>query len=253
MTELGLRPRSSTELVDAAFQVFRRDPVPFIVATAVFYVPWLLIQLTVLDTLTVSADVDWSRLLPNAVFSLFVYAAASGVAMRLASDVYLGRPTDLAATFRTLASRIPTLIETTLITFVLTVIAAMFFFLPALYPLARFFAVRQSIVIEDAGLLRSLSRSSELSVGVKRHVLSALILAGLIVLAISVGSRMVSSMIPSRVLLFAISTAVSVLAYPFLAIVQTLLYYDVRIRKEGFDIEFLASGVPLDASADVGG
>jgi hypothetical protein len=56
-------------------------------------------------------------------------------------------------------------------------------------------------------------------------------------------------MIPSRVLLFVISTAISVIVYPFLAIAQTLLYYDVRIRKEGFDIEHLASsGVPLDAA-----
>jgi hypothetical protein len=45
MTDLALRPRSSTELVDAAFQVFRRTPVQFIVAAALVYVPWLVIQL----------------------------------------------------------------------------------------------------------------------------------------------------------------------------------------------------------------
>jgi len=44
-TELTLRSRSATELVDAAFQVFRKAPVHFIVAAAVVYVPWLVIQL----------------------------------------------------------------------------------------------------------------------------------------------------------------------------------------------------------------
>jgi hypothetical protein len=46
MTDLALRPRSATELVDATFQVFRRAPVQFIVAAALVYVPWLVIQLT---------------------------------------------------------------------------------------------------------------------------------------------------------------------------------------------------------------
>ena len=45
MTDLVLRPRSATELIDAAFQVYRRAPVPFMVAMALIYVPWLAIRL----------------------------------------------------------------------------------------------------------------------------------------------------------------------------------------------------------------
>jgi hypothetical protein len=252
MTELGLRPRSSTELVDAAFQVFRRDPVPFIVAAALLYVPWLLIRLAIDPQMTV-ADFDWSRVLLSAVLSLLVYVIAAAVVTLIARDVYLDRPVDVAGAFRAVVPRIPTLIVTTLITFTFLVIGLMLFLFPALYPLARFFATRQAIVIEGAGVGRSLGRSSELSAGVKGHVLATLLLAGLITLAISVGSGMLAYIIPSRVLLFAISTGISVIVYPFLAIVQTLLYYDVRIRKEGFDIEYLAGGASLDAAAGTGG
>jgi hypothetical protein len=31
------------------------------------------------------------------------------------------------------------------------------------------------------------------------------------------------------------------LMYPLLGIAETLIYYDVRIRKEGFDIEMMAA------------
>lgn len=251
MTELGLRPRSASELVDAAFQVFRRDPVTFIVANAVFYVPWLLVRL-VLDAPLLNGELDWGRLLTSAVFSLVVYAGASAVTMRLASDVYLGRPSDLAGAFRAIAPQIPRVIVASLIVFVFLVVGLMLFIFPALYPLARFFAVRQSIVFENAGVGHALSRSSSLSAGGKGHVLSTLLLAGLIVLAISFGAGLVSGMIGVRVLQFAIATGISVLVYPFLGIAQTLLYYDVRIRKEGFDIEYLASEVPVDASAGTG-
>ena len=34
---------------------------------------------------------------------------------------------------------------------------------------------------------------------------------------------------------------VQILLYPVLAVTVTLLYYDLRIRKEGFDIEMMAS------------
>ena len=33
---------------------------------------------------------------------------------------------------------------------------------------------------------------------------------------------------------------------PFLGITETLLYYDIRIRKEGFDVEYLAATQPRD-------
>lgn len=252
MTEIGLRPRSATELVDAAFQVFRRDPVPFIVATAVFYVPWLLIR-TVLDAPLVAGELDWPRMFVSTLFSLLVYSTASAVVMLIARDVYLDRRPDVPGAFRAVVPKIPALIITTLITFALTGLAAMFLFLPALYPIARFFAVRQSIMIEGAGVGGALGRSSELSVGVKGHVLSTLFLAGVITIAVSGGTVMLGSMLSSRMLLLAMSTVVSVVVYPFLAIAQTLLYYDVRIRKEGFDIEYLAGGAPLDTVGEVSG
>jgi hypothetical protein len=33
----------------------------------------------------------------------------------------------------------------------------------------------------------------------------------------------------------------SLLIYPFFTVVITLLYYDLRIRKEGFDLEIMAT------------
>jgi hypothetical protein len=39
-------------------------------------------------------------------------------------------------------------------------------------------------------------------------------------------------------------TAVHVVIYPFFGIAETLLYYDIRIRKEGFDVEYLARSNP---------
>jgi len=37
---------------------------------------------------------------------------------------------------------------------------------------------------------------------------------------------------------------VAVVLYPLFALSETLLYYDARIRKEGFDVEYLAATQP---------
>src|SRR5690349_14209415 len=89
MTELGLRPRSATELVDAAFQVFRRDPMQFIVATAAVYVPWLVIRLA-FDVGISTAFPTPQQALVAGLAGVVVYAAVGGVITVIASDVYLG-------------------------------------------------------------------------------------------------------------------------------------------------------------------
>lgn len=245
-TELALRPRSSTEIVDAAFQVFRRDPIQFIVATAAVYVPWLVVRLVF--------DLGVSEKLPSAqqlavtsVVAVVIYALVGGVVTVIASDVYLGVPADAVRALRVALPRIIPLLVTGVVSLTLIAIGAVFFLIPALYPLARFFAVRQAVVLEGAGAITALERSSQLSLGVKRHVLNTLLLVILVTSAISIGAGAMVSIIPSRILLNVLLTALHIVLYPFFGITETLLYYDIRIRKEGFDVEFLAATTPAIA------
>ena len=243
MTDLALRPRSTTELVDAAFQVFRRDPVQFIVATAAVYVPWLVVRL-VFD-LGVSSDLPSGQQLAVAASAgAVVYALIGGVLTVIASDVYLGAPADAARALRVSFGRVVPLLATSVVTLLLVVAGAILLLVPALYPLARFFAVRQVVVLENADSVQALARSSQLSLGVKRHVLNTLLLVLGITTAISFGAGLLFGLIPSRVLFNVALTAVHIMLYPFLGITETLLYYDIRIRKEGFDVEYLAASTP---------
>ena len=89
MTDLALRPRSSTELVDAAFQVFRRTPVQFIVAAALVYVPWLVIQLVFDLEITAERIPDFDVLGINLLAGIVVYVILGGVITLLARDVVL--------------------------------------------------------------------------------------------------------------------------------------------------------------------
>ena len=240
MTDLALRPRSPTELVDAAFQVFRRDPIQFMVGAAAVYVPWLVVRL--LFDIGVSNDLpSQQQFMTVVVAAVVVYALVGGVVTVMASDVYLSAPADAVRALRVTAARVVPLLVTGLVMLVFFVVGAILLLLPALYALARYFAIQQAVVLENAGSVAAFGRSSQLSHGVKRHVLNTVLLVLLITTAISFGVQLLSGLIPSRVLFNVVVTAMQIVVYPFFGITQTLLYYDIRIRKEGFDVEYLAT------------
>jgi len=245
MPDLGLRPRSATELVDAAFQVYRRAPLQFMVALAVVYVPWLVIRLAFDINIDPNVIPPASTIITIVVGSVAIYAVAGGVITTLTRDVYLDLPVSVPEAFRIVATRLVTLIVASVVVVLLMTIAGLFFFFPLLYVVARFAVVRQAIVLEDAGSGRALSRSSVLSVGLKWHILATLALIVLLLLAVNIGAGFLISIIPSRVIVNVLSTALSVVVGPILGIAETVLYYDLRIRREGFDVEYL---VGRDAS-----
>jgi hypothetical protein len=239
MNDVDLRPRSSTEIVDAAFQLFRRSPAQLMLAAALVYVPWLVIRL-VFDLGITDPMMGPDKMLAFLAGTLIVYAIVGGVVSILASDIYLGHAPDLVAAFRITTARFVTLALTGLIRAVLIAVGIVFFLLPGLYALSRFFAVTQSVMLENKGVGGAMSRSSALSVDLKRHIVNTLLLILLVSLAISVGVGLLTQVFQSKVITNVVGTAVSVVIYPLFGLTETLLYYDARIRKEGFDVEYLA-------------
>lgn len=256
MSDLVLRPRSATELVDAAFQVYRRAPVQFMVAVAAVYVPWLVIRLVfdlniVAPTPGAMAAIDLNQIFLIAVVAVAIFVLAGGVTTVIASSVYLDRPVDVLAAFGQVLRKFVPMVVATLMVVVFGVIGLMLFVIPAFYVIARFFAVRQIILLEDTGVGRAMRRTSSLSAGKKWHILATLFFVAVITLAIDAGVSMLIARVPSQVLVNLVSTAVAVVIGPLFGIAETVLYYDLRIRKEGFDVEYMAGAtvaVPPQAS-----
>src|SRR5262249_32959482 len=118
-----------------------------------------------------------------------------------------------------------------------------------LFVLSRYFAVFQVIVIEHAGLIDAFRRSSFLARGRTGHILLTLLLVSIVLLALAFGVGMIGQLTGSPVAALTLQTVYSIVAYPMFAITQMILYYDARIRAEGFDIEVLAGALGGDASS----
>jgi hypothetical protein len=247
MTDLGLRPRKATELVDAAFQLYRREPLQFIIGFGVVYIPWMvLVSALGLQPSEVAPTV--TQLVVSTLGGVLIYTFGGGVTTVLANDIYFNRQPDLARAFRAVGASFLTLLLTMVVVTLAVGFGFVLLFVPGLYMLARYFAVKQAVLLEGAAAGPALGRTSELSKGYKKHILLTIVIVSLLYFALSVGVGLFVRVIPSSIVRLALSAIFATVVFPLFGITETLLYYDVRIRKEGFDIEYLSTA-PAETNA----
>ena len=112
----------------------------------------------------------------------------------------------------------------------------------------RWLFAPQAIVVENCGGLDGLRRSWRLVRGSFWRVLGINLVLTVLVSLISAtpafAIQMAVSLLPSflleTVINNAVGTVINIVALPLQFAVLTLLYYDLRMRKEGFDLELLA-------------
>lgn len=254
------RPRTATEIVDAAFQILRAHYGQFVMCAAIAYVPLLLVQLLVIGDPTrflsagaadaLAAGQGMLRAgLQSFLASWITFTLMSAVLLVCASQAYLGEPVDVSAAVRRVVPRLPQLLVTGLLRFLYMMLGFMLFIFPVLYVVAQNFAVTNVIMLEDAAIVRAFTRSAELARGRKWHILNTLGLAGIIYVVLAFGVSMLFALTGNFVLRTVGSAVATVLVFPVVAITETLLYYDARIQSEGLDIELMTSALGPDSPA----
>lgn len=272
MSDLRLRARSVAEIVDAAFQLYRRDALQYILLAAVAYAPVLVAQLMILGAGVAAGASSAAASVAALSFvvvliAMVAFAIMTSAITRFSADVYLGQPRDVGAAVRAVmprfwtvigawigyivvmaAAAIPIGILVTIASLsgnpLLTVVGFIGGLLAFPYLFARYFAVFQIVILENLGIVDSFRRSAALSRGRKGHILLTLLLVWIVFAGMYFAVLLFSFTTKSQVVSGVLGTIYSVIAYPLIAIVQTLLYYDARIRNEGFDIEMMTGELP---------
>ena len=244
MADLALRPRSATEIVDAAFQLYRRDAAQYVLLAGLAYAPWLVIRLLALGAEGGRTDAE-AAILPGpleivaTVGEFLAFSLMSAIVVRVGADVYHGRALDAAAATRDVLPRLPAVIVASFVQFVLVIVGFVLLVVPALYVIARYFAITQAIVLEEHAAFGALRRSSELSKGRKLHVLGTMGLVFLIYLVLGFGVFFIAELTGSRVVTTVVEALYVIVAFPLVGLASMLLYYDARIRAEGYDVEVM--------------
>jgi hypothetical protein len=178
----------------------------------------------------------------------------AGAISRVVAASYLGYEESpwhaLRATFR----RFPALLAAFFLVHICEGIAFIACVLPALLPMALFTPVAPAIVIEELGPIQGMTRSWNLVQRRLWPVVGISVLAGLI--SSFIGN--IVGGIPVAVgaifgggfawLLVALGGILGVVvSAPLIAITATLIYFDLRIRFEGFDLQIMAADLQRGA------
>ena len=264
MSEQSYRPRSATEIIDDTFRLYRENFGPLVMLSAVLYLPMLALTIPTMAIMSgmATAPSEQSTLLLTGitVVSLFWYPVMWGALTVSVSERYLGRDIQAGDALRRALGRYGALLGAVLAKWVIIslsmIISWILLFFPTGYLLARFFAVPATVVLENTGVGQSFRRSGQLSIKQKLRIFGTLFLSWAIVIGISVAIYLLMLSLlgipllaadpedvaaTSSMVLQLPSIVMYILLVPIIIIVETLLYYDARIRQEGYDIELMSA------------
>ena len=201
-------------------------------------------------------------LLLGGLGALILLPFSVGAVYRAVTDVALGRPATVGVVLReTLARYWPLLgliglgillfigwIIAEAIGFVLLFIPGLAVFCAAVYLAVRWSLVVAAMMAEDVGPIRGLGRSWSLVSSSWWRTLGILLIVGILQSIISYALLILFTLFADifstgdfRAALVSVgSTLLSALVSPITTIAVVLLYFDLRVRKEGLDLDQLA-------------
>ena len=193
-------------------------------------------------------------LLVVAVLTFVATQLATAASLKIIAGTYLSEEADWRDSLRFAVSRLGSLVWLSAITGVLMLLAFLACVVPMIYLYAAWAVAVPVLLLDDVRGRRALRRSRHLVRGRWWATAAALVLSTLLVTIVSgvftfVGAGLVAAAdndVADAVVNGLMSTGGSVLTTPFAAAVTAVIYFDLRVRKEGFDLEMLARQVGVD-------
>lgn len=271
MTQRVLRPLTFGDLFDEAIDLYRNNFMLLVGIAGMAYIPlaalmvlivWLFAPVpnSLLGTSSLLDPFASPALLSRFLGLLAVFIVVGGTLQILSvaattwavSSCYLGSRPTILASYKAVLSRIIPLVFAALLTFLMVGVGFMLFILPGIVALVLTVFVSQVLVLENKGVVASIKRSFVLAKSNPGRILLvfviSLLLMWLISFLISIPLQVLTLGVAQETGLEMVVSAIArsianVIAMPIITVAIVLLYYDVRVRHEGFDIEMLAASL----------
>ncbi len=260
-----LRPRGIGEILDAAVGLYRARFTRLVRVAAFVVVPVQVLSALVLlsaqpdhFTLTAagtvspqytsgSAAVELAAFVVVTVVGVLSTALIIAVCTRVIAEAYIGNTLEARDAFRAVRPRVFAIIGTSILVLVSEAIGFVACFVGALFPLTLFAVAIPVLVLEGVGVSAAIGRSVTLTKTHALHVLGLVVTAQLlgavlnaalaeaVSLLLRTGGSTVAIVIGQSIA----GTIAGVLTTPFIATATVVLYFDLRIRDEAYDIQLL--------------
>jgi hypothetical protein len=274
---LPLHPMTFSDILDGSFKLLKANLRTIVLVSAVFLIPVNLVaaffQRDLLggyglfqlandpSLLDQAAETGMSNAalvgtLLAVAASILVTPFVGGAVSRIVAASYLGEELEPGEAIRVTGRRFLALLGAFFFTFLVKAVGLLFCLVGVLVPMTFFLVTTPAVMVEELGPIQAMARSVALVRPRFWQVMGIGIVSGLLASflgnilatpfafgALAIGYRWGWILVAIGGILPALVTT------PFVAIVATLVYFDGRIRNEGFDLQVIAAELARGAPA----
>jgi hypothetical protein len=203
-----------------------------------------------------------AAVLVAAVLGLLAQTIATGACFKAVADAYLGRTPSWRRSTAEVLRRLHSILWISFLTYLLGGLALLACILPGIWLFIAWTVAVPAFLTEGVKGRRALGRSFRLVRGFWWRTFAIIVLGAILasivsgaLTAVLTGVALTSdSDLTAVIANFVASVGAGVVTTPFIAAVTIVLYFDLRVRKEGFDLALLAArlgegGEPAAAGA----
>jgi hypothetical protein len=244
------------EILDAAIRLYRARWKSLMAIVAIALVPITFLQAFLTRSMgsplsteaPVAGDVD-STLITSVVLGiiqlLVIQPFLTAAVAKASADTYLGHEVLVGPTFRYALSRIHSILWISILSALAVLLGFVLLIIPGIIVAIRFVFGSTVLVVEGQKGTKALGRSWRLAKGHFWKLFGTLLLANIMaslvegVLSIPGTVAFVAAGPSGWPFLAIASSLAAILTTPFTILITVLLYFDLRIRKEAFDLEVM--------------
>jgi hypothetical protein len=253
-----LRPLSTGELLDRTFHLYRNHFLVFVGIIAIPQIVVLALRLAGAATIVGQPFGAFNPIGLIAGLASYVAIEISQAATIVAvSNYHLDRPVSIGSAFSAAKGTMLRVILITLAISVAAGIGLILLIIPGVYLFLMWSLAIPVTVIEGGGLNASATRSKVLTKGARGRIFVIYFLIIVLAIVVSlifqmplgivaaiIGRGNAAAVLPAIEAVSAVGTFVSTsLIGPLITIALTLIYYDQRVRKEGFDLQLMMANL----------
>ncbi len=255
-----LRPLSTSELLDRTFHLYRNN---FVVFFAIVAIPQLaVLAMQLLFARTFLGDTPRTLgvfSIPLTIVILICVEISHAATVFAVSNFHLDRPIRIGAAYSGVRSSILRVVGISLALYFIVGFGLILLLVPGIYWGLKYSLATPITVLEGTGLSKTLGRSADLTKGHRGRIFVTYLLLLILNMVVSASIQFLfglglpfvrhaqTTFTATRFALTALSGFLTnSLVGPLLTIAFTLIYYDLRVRKEGFDLQLMMTS--LEAS-----
>jgi hypothetical protein len=241
--------------VDAAVQLFRHNFKAILTVSGIGMAPYIVIRPLLANITGPDAEVIGSA----GVFTTFAvmfltslwFSLAGAAIIAAAAQAYRGETVDVGAAFGEVFARPFSILYGAILKGLAVFLGAILLLVGALYFYATYFALPTTIVVEKLSGSQGVERARQLASGYRWHALKPLALMWILYMVVYGAAGLIAVMLlgaDNPVMVDIFSMIITTVIYPIISITEMLVYFDIRIRKEGYDVEVMAAQLDPQAT-----